>query len=194
MSPDVIRPTEDAFDLITRWEGWSPTWYEDPVGVATIGYGFTEALLNEIRLEGVGGPLTKSEGRALLGAALRQHYGPKLARALDVTLPQRKYDALLSFVYNVGISAFDGSTMHRLYNKGEEADAEEEYLKWVYADGEKLPGLVERRKDEKALAQRGELRDVADIDEIDPVPTYGPEVIETGALDTPDELHAETAA
>jgi len=160
----VVEPSQTAYDLITRWEGFRAEWYEDVAGVETIGFGFTRALLEEINLAGIKGPITRAEGRELLRAAVQQHYSPKMAHSLDVQLEQCDIDALTSFVYNVGLSAFETSTLLELYNEGREEAAEQEYLKWVYATdeetGEKrvVDGLVERRKDEQAVARRDEDR------------------------------------
>jgi len=174
------RPSQSCYDLIKRWEGFRPHWYEDVAGIATIGYGFTDVLFEEINLSGIEGPISKTEGEELLRAAVRQHYLPKVSRVLDVRLTQNEIDALMSFVYNVGITAFERSTMLEEYNAGNDRAAEQEYMKWVYATdeetGEKrvIEGLKRRRREEQALAQEDEaLLEKAlaeEVEGLDPVP------------------------
>jgi len=178
-----MTPTPRAYDLIQRWEGFAPTWYECPAGVDTIGYGTTRPLLDDVAVADVEGKITEAEGTALLRAVVTQHFVPKLLRALDGRVPQADFDALVSFVYNVGIGAFDRSTMRRYYRKGEYEAARDEYTKWVYADGEKLDGLVARRKDEQQLARTAAL---PDVDRVEQVETLPPMPIEHGTVEIDD--------
>jgi len=80
----------------------------------------------------------------------------------DVTVPltQNQFDALSSFVFNVGTGNFGTSTLLKLLNQGnygkEISDgvydgAAGEFPKWCHAGGEVVQGLVNRRADEQAL-------------------------------------------
>jgi lysozyme len=64
-------------------------------------------------------------------------------------LTPNQFSALVSFVYNVGAGAFEGSTMLALINEGQFGDAALQFARWV--DDPPLPGLVERRAAEKSL-------------------------------------------
>jgi lysozyme len=68
---------------------------------------------------------------------------------VTVPLSQNQLDALISFQYNTGGLA--GSTLLAKLNQGDYAGAAAEFEAWVHADGEVLPGLVTRRRQEKQL-------------------------------------------
>lgn len=70
------------------------------------------------------------------------------------TLTQNRFDALCSFVYNVGCGAFSKSTLLRKLNAGDPT-ASDEFGRWVKAGGKTLPGLVRRRALERDLFAKG---------------------------------------
>lgn len=61
------------------------------------------------------------------------------------------FDALVSFSFNVGLGNLQRSGLRMKTNRGEFEEAAEEFLKWTKAAGKVLPGLVKRRRDERAL-------------------------------------------
>lgn len=71
--------------------------------------------------------------------------------AVNVSLNQNQFDALVSFTENVGAAAFDRSTLLRLLNEGNYTGAGSQFSNWVYQAGQILSGLVTRRKQEAAL-------------------------------------------
>jgi lysozyme len=64
---------------------------------------------------------------------------------------QGQFDALVSFAFNVGLGNLQRSGLRMKTNRGEFEDAAEEFMKWTKAGGRVLPGLVKRRKDERAI-------------------------------------------
>ena len=66
-------------------------------------------------------------------------------------ITQGRFDALVSFSFNVGCGNLQRSTIRMKHNRGEFDDAAEGFMKWTKAGGKELPGLVKRRKDERAL-------------------------------------------
>jgi lysozyme len=72
-------------------------------------------------------------------------------RLVRARITHSQFSALVCFVYNVGQGNFEASTMLRLINRGEMAAAAAQFLRWTKAGGVDLPGLVARRKAEKAL-------------------------------------------
>lgn len=66
-------------------------------------------------------------------------------------LSDDQFAALVSFTFNMGGSALQRSTMRQKINYGQHKDAGLEFLRWVYAGGKILPGLVKRRKAEHNL-------------------------------------------
>ena len=73
--------------------------------------------------------------------------------AVRVFLAPHQYDTLVSFVFNVGVSAFRGSSLLRLLNGGDYAAVPGQLRRWVYAGGRLNPGLVHRRTSEVAQWQ-----------------------------------------
>lgn len=77
----------------------------------------------------------------------------RLNSAIKIPLNQHEFDALLHFVYNIGIGAFYSSTMLKKLNDRDRAGVTEEFDRWIYSDGQQRVGLMERRELEKAWFQ-----------------------------------------
>jgi lysozyme len=71
-------------------------------------------------------------------------------RLVKTPLTQGEFDALVDFVFNLGVGAFAGSTMLKLLNAGNHAAAANEFEKWDMAGGKHMAGLLRRRLAEKA--------------------------------------------
>ena len=133
--------SKQGLDLICRFEGFSPVIYICPAGYPTIGYGhlITEANKEQF-LDGV------DEDEAL--ELLRNDVGKAeraVLRLIIVPLTQGQFDALVSFTFNLGSGALQRSTLRRKVNREEHDDVPAELMKWVWAGGRKLKGLVKRR-------------------------------------------------
>lgn len=141
--------SEAGFELIRECEGFRSEAYRDAVGVWTIGYGHT----GNVR---AGDTITREQGEALLrldaGCAAEA-----VGRAVSVPLRQGQVDALVSFVFNLGGAALEGSTLLRKLNAGDTAGAAAEFPRWCHAGNAVLPGLVARCARERALFE-GEAR------------------------------------
>lgn len=134
-------------ELIKQFEGLELKAYPDP-GTGgdpwTIGYGTTKNVFE-------GQTITKLEAEALLRKDL-EFFEKVVTEALTVPVNQNQFDALVSFTYNVGPSAFKTSTLLRLLNeKTDKKIVASEFLKWVKSGDQTLPGLVTRRKAESDL-------------------------------------------
>lgn len=68
---------------------------------------------------------------------------------VKVPLFQHEYDIYTSFVYNIGTNAFCNSTLVKKLNKEDYVGACNELSRWVYVDGQRISGLVNRRSLEK---------------------------------------------
>ena len=68
---------------------------------------------------------------------------------------QGRFDALVSFAFNVGLGNLQRSSLRMKHNRGEFEDAANEFMKWSKAGGKVLKGLVNRRLDEQRLYLRG---------------------------------------
>lgn len=133
-----------GLELIKDFEKLRLTAYLDAVGVWTIGYGHTRSALPGMQI---------SEARALdLLSQDVENAEFAVQRLVRAPLTQYQFDALVSFVFNVGQPAFKASTLLRVLN--ERADpmrVASEFKRWVYAKGKRLDGLVRRRAAERLL-------------------------------------------
>lgn len=132
--------------LITRFEGFARVPYRCPAGWMTIGYGHV------IRAGEVLDSIDETSARALLAHDVRAAENA-VARLIHVPLTQAQFDALVSFTFNLGAGALQRSTLRRKINRGEHKAVPAELLRWVWANGRKLPGLVRRRAAEGGLYQ-----------------------------------------
>lgn len=134
--------------LIMQSEGCYLTAYKCPAGVLTIGYGHTSAAGSpEVH---PGQKITQDEAVAILKLDVLsfEHY---VTESVKVPLTQNEFDALVSFVFNVGPGNFRKSSLLKKLNKGDKASVPAELLRWDRAGKKVLPGLTKRRQAEAAL-------------------------------------------
>lgn len=156
--------------FISDWEGFYAKPYNDPAGYATVGYGYLlgyrpvlPADNNAVWVKGqaVRGQLTKQEARRLLASELKYKYEPSVRRLFAPGGPlygkytQNRYDALVSFVYNLGPSSLSGitgfETIGKAIKEGNIQKIGDAMLLYDKAGGKALPGLTRRRKAERRL-------------------------------------------
>lgn len=133
--------------LIQELEGFKGTAYLDTGGVWTVGYGTT-------KIEGkpVEAGQTCNEARAQEWLLADLAWAQTAVNTLvKVRLSQPMFDALTSFVYNVGENAFARSTMLQLLNGAQYEAAAQQFDRWVYDNGKLVKGLVSRRREERSL-------------------------------------------
>ena len=143
--------TEAGLDLIKRFEGFSPKIYICPAGYPTIGYGHV-VLAHEQDQFATG--ITQAEATELLRKDVRIAERAVL-RLISLPLTDGQFDALASFTFNLGAGALQRSTLRRKVNRGEHEGIPAELMKWVWAAGKKVSGLIRRREIEGALYKSG---------------------------------------
>ena len=129
--------------LVATSEGEVHGTYIDPVGIITACFGHTSSQLKN------GMSFTESLCLDLLAKDLSR-FDKELDR-LSPPLSQGEHAAYLSFIYNVGASAFRDSTLRKKLLADDRHGACNELPRWVYADGKKLPGLINRRMAERRI-------------------------------------------
>jgi len=134
-------------NLIKEFEGFRATAYLCPAGVWTIGYGTTKMNGKNIHPSA---KITTEEADVLLEEDLKK-FEDGINRCVSVELTQKQFDAIASFVYNLGIGSLQKSTLLKKLNAGLIDEAADEFLKWDKSKGERLPGLTRRRKAEREL-------------------------------------------
>ena len=147
--------SENGLNLIKQFEGFRSQLYNDPVGHCTIGYGTLvhRGMCNGSEPAEFRQGISEPRATQLLLKKVEQ-FADAINRLVQVPLNQNQFDALVSFVYNVGAGALQRSTLLKELNRGHYDRVPAELRKWVKAGGRTLLGLVKRREAEAALYQK----------------------------------------
>lgn len=94
---------------------------------------------------------TMEEIDAILAKDLEHFERGVLRLAPGLAGHQNRFDACVSFSFNVGLGNFQRSSIRMKANRQEWQEAADAFLLWTKAGGRELPGLVKRRKGERAL-------------------------------------------
>lgn len=142
-------PSQNAINLIKKFEGFKSKSYLDAVGKPTIGYGST--MWTDGRMVRLGQTVTLEEAEKLMAYFLSNviHFIPD-------TVNQNQFDALSSLLYNIGPANFRKSTLvKKVKENPDDLSIRDEFMKWTLArkNGNliQLPGLVKRRMAEADL-------------------------------------------
>ncbi|WP_158784623.1 lysozyme [Pantoea sp. BAV 3049] len=138
-----MKVSNAGVELIKRFEGVKLKAYRDSVGIPTIGYGHTHSVKD-------GDVITGQRADEFLREDLAV---AELAVNTNVRMPisQGQFDAMVSFVFNLGAGNFVRSTLLKKLNAGDYDGAAAEFGRWVQAGGKTLPGLVKRREAEREM-------------------------------------------
>lgn len=122
-----------------RLEAYLPT----PNDVWTIGYGHTHTAKQGMKI-------TEPQAEELLRRDIAWAENA-VNKSAVVPLTQNQFDALVSFVFNVGEGAFGSSTLLRMLNAKDYEGAANQLLRWNKQKGRVLNGLTKRREEERKL-------------------------------------------
>lgn len=135
-----MKASRECIEAIKRFEGLHLKVYRCPVGMLTIGYGHTSNIPAESISEWQANKLLEHDV-----AICEQH-----VNNLRLELNQGQFDALVDFVFNLGITRLKCSTLLKYIKSCPESDlVGKEFVKWVYAGGVQLAGLKKRREWER---------------------------------------------
>lgn len=137
------KSSEAGIQFTAQYEGYSAFTYGDPVNIKTIGYGHV-IKPGEHFIE----PLMPPDAFKLLQKDASIAAGG-VNRSVAIPLRQTQFDALNDFQFNTG--ALGKSTLLKRVNAGRHDQVPFEMNKWVYAKGQRLPGLERRRQAEGEL-------------------------------------------
>ncbi len=139
--------TQHGINLIKRFEGFEPRIYLDAAGLSTIGYGH---LLHSGEAEMFKNGISPEAGEALL---IKDVLSAECAvlRLIRAPLTDGQFDALVSFTFNLGSGALQRSTLRRKINREEHDEVPEQFMRWVWAGGRRLRGLIRRREEESGV-------------------------------------------
>ena len=138
-----MKASVDAYELIKQFEGLRLKAYLCPAGIWTIGYGHTSGVSPNSFI-------TIQEADEYLHrdvATIEMQLNK-----LNLSLRQCQWDAIVSFVFNVGIGNFRSSTLlAKIRTNPDDNSIMDEFLRWVYANGKVMKGLQKRRLAEMKL-------------------------------------------
>lgn len=138
--------SQKGLDLIKSFEGLRLNAYLDSVNVPTIGYG-TTVYPNGKKVK-IGDNCTSDQAEEYLQTDINR----RAAAVGEIGVNQNQFDAILSFCYNLGLGAWNKSTLRKkvLADPNDPA-IRSEFMKWNKAGGKVLEGLTRRRKAEADL-------------------------------------------
>lgn len=145
-----MTTSKRAVELIKKFEGYFPNAYLCPAGVPTIGFGST--MWSDGKKVKLGEKINMENAEKLLLWELQQ----KEHSLNKLKLNQNQFDALMSFVYNVGVGNLMKSTLYKkaLLNANDPT-IRDEFMKWNKARVKgvltPLKGLTRRRQEEANL-------------------------------------------
>lgn len=134
-----MRASDVLIDNLKQMEGYRAKAYKCAAGRWTCGYGHTKGVTARTVCD-------KAKAEEWLRADLAP-IESFLSAIPEICKTQGRFDACADFCFNVGINAFRSSTLlKRIRRKESVAAIQAEFLKWVYAGGVPLSGLLKRRK------------------------------------------------
>lgn len=142
------RINHDTLEKLKQWEGLRLEAYRDIGGVWTIGYGHTGPDVHE------GLVITAKRAELLLLADL-ERFERAVDQGVTVPLTDNQFGALVSFAFNVGVSAFLGSTLRKRLNAGDYEAVPGQLVRWNKVGKKVSKGLTARRAAEAGLWARG---------------------------------------
>lgn len=158
-----MKLSDKGAAFVRAHEGFVPRYYLDPVGVPTIGVGFTWRsaafrewwTANRPDKFGIGAAMTREEADDALRTLFDKEYGKAVNDFLDKKVPQHVFDGMASPVYNLGPGAlkWKWAAAAKAGNYAEAAKLLR--TTGTTAQGKKLAGLVRRRQEEALLIEKG---------------------------------------
>lgn len=138
-----MRTSQTGINLIKGFESLRCEAYRCPAGIWTIGYGHTAGVRRGDRID-------EQKAEQLLADDLRQFETVVNRECPDVN--QNQFDALVSFVFNIGTGNFLKSTLLKCVKANpQNVNIRYEFSRWNKAKGTVLAGLIRRRKAEADL-------------------------------------------
>ncbi len=135
--------SKEGLSLIKKVEGCELEAYKCAAGVLTIGYGSTKGVKK-------GDTITQEEADKLLLHEMEEYEG-YVNKLVEVNLSQNQFDALVSWVFNLGPANLKASTLLKVLNSKDYEGVPAQIQRWNKAGGKVLDGLIIRRNAEALL-------------------------------------------
>ena len=144
--------SQEGLSLIKKFEGCELEAYKCAAGVWTIGYGSTKGVKE-------GDTVSQEEADKLLLHEMEEYEG-YINDMVNVDLEQNQFDAMVSWVFNLGPANLKASTLLKVLNAKEDDDLPAQIKRWNKAGGKVLQGLIRRREAEALLFEGKEWHEV----------------------------------
>jgi len=141
-----MKTSKTGIDLIKKYEGFSVKIYLCPAGKPTIGYGHVVLMGEKFPPVGISAEVAEN---LLKNDVLTAENA--INNLVNVGLSQNQFDALASFIYNIGAKAFANSKLLKFINESDFASAVDEFQKWIFVNGKPQNGLKARRGAEREV-------------------------------------------
>lgn len=132
--------------FVGQWEGKSNDPYQDIVGVWTVCHGETNVPMHHY---------TDDQCDEMFANALAEYAAPVIKRNPELAGHPYQLSAAVSLEYNIGESNYARSTVSKRFSQGRWRQACDAFLPWDRAGGRVVPGLLNRRKAERAMCLTG---------------------------------------
>jgi len=138
-----MKISKEGLALIKKFEGCELKAYQDSVDVWTIGFGHTKDVKE-------GDEINQEHAEFMLDEEMPEYEG-YINNMVKVPLEQNQFDALCSWVYNLGPTNLKNSTLLTVLNQERYKEVPQEIKRWNKAGGVVLNGLIVRRQAEALL-------------------------------------------
>lgn len=139
----LMKTSNQGKNLIKEAEGLRLEAYRCPAGVATIGWGHTKGVR-------MGQRITRETAEDMLVEDIAPI--ERTLNGLKINFRQGQFDALVSWIFNLGAGNFRSSTMlKRILADADDEEITDQLVKWTYSGRQQLPGLMKRRAAEANL-------------------------------------------
>ena len=137
------KTSNNGKNIIKEFEGLRLDAYKCPAGVPTIGWGHTKSVK-------MGQHITVQQAEDMLVEDIAPI--ERLLNGLKINFRQEQFDALVSWIFNLGSGNFKGSTMYkRIIENAKDEEITDQLIRWDKASGRPLLGLMKRRVAEANL-------------------------------------------
>ena len=147
-----MKISQEGLALIKKFEGCELKAYKCAAGVWTIGYGSTKGVKE-------GDTMTQEDADNLLLHEMEEYEG-YVNDLAEVDLKQNQFDALVSWVFNLGPANLKASTLLKVLNAKDYEGVPAQIKRWNKAGGKVLQGLIRRREAESLLFEGKEWHEV----------------------------------
>jgi lysozyme len=144
-----VKISNKGLGIIKQFEGCHLEPYRDPIGLWTVGWGHLIGDGKTLPIEWFR-RFTQEEADELLKKDLIR-FERGVERLCPLNLTQPRFDALVSFAFNLGLGNLQISTLRSKHNRNDILGAAQEFLRWNKAGGKVFRGLTRRREAESNL-------------------------------------------